>query len=933
MAGLFRKAYNTLTSQQPGSINSTSSTNTNTASSTPENMAQLPSKQRVVPSATARRSQALAPVPPSVQNARALGEEKQQVQPAAPKTPEKKKEQKERKKNLPDTPPPVITDNRRGLDYARGRSLGEGGFARCFLVNNPEGDIYAAKVVSKKSLTSQRMKSKFLGELQVHKTMEHPNIVRFKECFEDSQNVYMILELCNNKSLMDLLRRRKFFTEPEARFFLIQMLGAVKYMHSRNVIHRDLKLGNIFLDDELNVKIGDFGLAALLMDGTERKNTICGTPNYIAPEVLFGKEEGHSFEVDLWSLGIILYAMLVGKPPFQSGDVKEIYQKIKIATFSYPANPPQHISAEAKDLIQSLLSPDPRNRPTIDEIAEHTFFKAGYFPKKLQMTCLKSPPVWNDEATSGKKVWHTNFLDVARKSGVGLGIEGVGGKRGKGVEILPINEDDDQPMENVVVQAPAGQKMIVAPVVMLSPASQRAKPNQRMIPEELSPKITKTRNMGAIPKMPSRLNPLRDLQQQRASRDGFGLAPLQEGFRDLKISTEKSESASSATNSNGYKLPSKLGQKGTILDSKIRAPKLPQVYATNHARSSSGEPEQATLQRTTSQPAAPAQRRPSSEASTNSYPTNTVPGASREDVVKNVKETLASVAAFNKQMVDTLPPQPKETRAAIDQVSRSRLTPPNAEGGVWVTKWVDYSNRYGVGYILNNDTTGTLFNDGTNVMMDFPRAGADPSSILVEYVAPKSGMRTTLPLKDASRLKTTSLGEKPGICKKLGDFMANKLGANANSGVSGSLFNPSESNYISHFIRIPDPSAAADKAEGKEKAYTVFRFDDGGFQMNFPDHFKIIFHHNGRTIRFYEDSKSVYTLSLEELYTLSHSKRQTGCAVILSKYNIHEKMQIFQSVLDGWLGCDAKTGAFLRRGQKLAIGEIAIAIGAYGDSA
>ncbi|KAF3087310.1 Cell cycle serine/threonine-protein kinase cdc5/MSD2 [Orbilia oligospora] len=883
-------------------------------------MTQLPSKQKGALSAV-RRSQALAPVPASVQNARPSGEEKQQAM--APKTPEKKKEQpKERKKNLPDTPPPIITDSRRGMDYRREKSLGEGGFARCFEVYNPDNEVFAAKVVSKKSLSSQRMKSKFLGELQVHKTMEHPNIVRFKECFEDSQNVYMILELCNNKSLMDLLRRRKFFTEPEARFFLIQMLGAVKYMHSRNVIHRDLKLGNIFLDENLNVKIGDFGLAALLIDGTERKNTICGTPNYIAPEVLFGKEEGHSFEVDLWSLGIILYAMLIGKPPFQSSDVKEIYQKIKVATFSYPNNPPQQISHEAKDLIKSLLSPDPRNRPTIDDIADHSFFKTGYFPRQLPIATLRVVPAWDDQASSSKGAWYRNFLEVARVSGVGLGIEGVGASRGKGVEILPINEDDDEPMSNVVVQAPIGQKMIVAPVVLLSPASQRTKPNQRMIPEELSPKITKTRNIGGMPKIPSRLNPLREMQQQRASKDSLALAPL-EGFRDLKISSDKNENAPASANANGYKLPSKIGQRGVILDSKIRAPKLPTVYAAGSSRSNPIDVESTASQ--------PAQRKPSSESTTPNYRSNLIPNASREVVIENIKQTLKSLSAFNKRTVDTLPPQPKETRIAIDQTNRARITPMNVENGAWITKWVDYSNKYGVGYILNDNTTATIFKDGTNILLDFPKPDFDMESALMEYVVPKKATRTTMLLKDAARFRSSGLADKAGICKKLGDFMLNKLGNATPDGETETFgarsVDHSQKSYISHFVRVNGGVGP----DGKEIIYAVFRLDEGGFQINFPDHFKIILHHDGRTIRFFDQSRIVYTVSLEELYTLAHTKRQTGVAVLLSRNDIHKKMQIFQSILEGWLSCDSKTGEFLRKGQKLAVGEIVIALGGYSD--
>jgi cell cycle serine/threonine-protein kinase CDC5/MSD2 len=175
------------------------------------------------------------------------------------------------------------------------------------------------------------------AEIKIHKSLNHPNIVNFQDCFEDDANVYMTLELCHNGSLMDMLRRRRRFTEPEARFFMVQLLGACHYMHTHQVIHRDLKLGNIFLDSNMNVKVGDFGLAALIESPGERKKTICGTPNYIAPEVLFDTANGHSFEVDTWSIGVILYTLVVGKPPFQTKDVKAIYKSVSI----YIANAPQ----------------------------------------------------------------------------------------------------------------------------------------------------------------------------------------------------------------------------------------------------------------------------------------------------------------------------------------------------------------------------------------------------------------------------------------------------------------------------------------------------------------------------------------------------------------------------------------------------------------
>lgn len=211
-----------------------------------------------------------------------------------------------------------------------------------FEVKDVRGTRLACKVVTKSSLKTKKAKTKvrcwplindlllitfqLYAEIKIHRSLAHPNIVHFRDCFEDDNNVYMTLELCPSGSLMDMLRRRRRFTEPEARFFMIQLIGACHYMHTHQVIHRDLKLGNLFLDGNMNIKVGDFGLAALIEREGERKKTICGTPNYIAPEVLFDTANGHSFEVDTWSIGVILYTLVVGRPPFQTKDVKTIYK-------------------------------------------------------------------------------------------------------------------------------------------------------------------------------------------------------------------------------------------------------------------------------------------------------------------------------------------------------------------------------------------------------------------------------------------------------------------------------------------------------------------------------------------------------------------------------------------------------------------------------
>lgn len=149
-----------------------------------------------------------------------------------------------------------------------------------------------------------------------------------------------------------MISQRKRITEPECRYYLSQLVSSLQYLHRHLIIHRDLKLGNLFLDKYMRLKVGDFGLAAKLERSDQRRMTVCGTPNYIAPELLQGKT-GHSFEVDVWSTGIILYTFLVGKPPFQCKDVKSTYKKILSNVYAFPEG--FIISSDARNLVAMML--------------------------------------------------------------------------------------------------------------------------------------------------------------------------------------------------------------------------------------------------------------------------------------------------------------------------------------------------------------------------------------------------------------------------------------------------------------------------------------------------------------------------------------------------------------------------------------------------
>jgi len=275
--------------------------------------------------------------------------------------------------------------------YLKGKFLGKGGFAKCYEFTNLDSKkVYAAKVVSKASLVKSRAKQKLITEIKIHKALHHPNIVAFEHYFEDHENVYILLELCQNQSINDLIKRRKRLTEIEVQCYLVQLIKSLKYLHSHRVIHRDLKLGNLFLNDKMELKAGDFGLAAKLEFEGERKRTVCGTPNYIAPEILDGKT-GHSYEVDIWSLGVITYTLIIGKPPFETQDVKATYKRIKANNYSFPEG--AIISEYAKSLITEILVTDPAKRPSLDQILAHDFFNQGNsIPKLLPTSTLACPP-------------------------------------------------------------------------------------------------------------------------------------------------------------------------------------------------------------------------------------------------------------------------------------------------------------------------------------------------------------------------------------------------------------------------------------------------------------------------------------------------------------------------------------------------------------
>ena len=306
------------------------------------------------------------------------------------------------------------------LSYIKGRLLGKGGFGKCFELTSAENNkIYACKIIDKYYLRELKERQKIVREIKIHKSLRHPNIVGFEHFFEDKDNIYILLELCTNNTLRDLIKKRKYLTELEVQCYMIQLIKGLKYLHSQKIIHRDIKLSNIFLTDKMELKIGDFGLVFKLSYQRERRNSYCGTLNYMAPEIIKQyRFNGHSYEVDIWSLGIVMYVLLVGRYPFYGENSDDIFDQISQNTYTFPEDKP--ISNSAKNLINQILVIDPDKRPTFDQILTHDFFYLGYdIPKLLPISTLTTPPSIdyirqfmpdiNDEGIVNKKVIATKL--------------------------------------------------------------------------------------------------------------------------------------------------------------------------------------------------------------------------------------------------------------------------------------------------------------------------------------------------------------------------------------------------------------------------------------------------------------------------------------------------------------------------------------------
>ena len=273
--------------------------------------------------------------------------------------------------------PTFINHKKSNLEdfYEIESEIGSGRYSRCFRVKNKEtGNLFACKEIEKGNLTDYET---LMSEIEILLKLDHPNIIKLYEIFQNEKYIYLIMELCTGGELFNKIIEKtengEIFSEREAANIFRQIILAISYCHNKKIAHRDLKPENLLLlsnDKNSPIKVIDFGMSKIYKEKNEMSDYV-GTAYYISPEVLEGKYDS---KCDIWSAGVILYLLLSGTLPFDGENEEEIFEKIKMKKYDFPNSEWEFISDEAKDLIKGMLC-DGNFRFDINQVIKHTWMR------------------------------------------------------------------------------------------------------------------------------------------------------------------------------------------------------------------------------------------------------------------------------------------------------------------------------------------------------------------------------------------------------------------------------------------------------------------------------------------------------------------------------------------------------------------------------
>eukprot|EP00918_Siedleckia_nematoides_P002722 GHVU01006227.1.p1 GENE.GHVU01006227.1~~GHVU01006227.1.p1 ORF type:complete len:341 (+),score=89.81 GHVU01006227.1:95-1117(+) len=288
-------------------------------------------------------------------------------------------------------------------DYELKQTLGTGSFGRVYFAERKDGrdEPVAIKRLKKSVIIRQRQVDHIISEKKILASIKHPFIVKMHGTFKDDKYLYIAMEFVMGGEFFTYLRKERRFENPAARFYAAQVATIFDYLHGKNVIYRDLKPENILINNDGYLKLTDFGFAKVI---EYRTYTLCGTPEYIAPEVLLNK--GHGKPVDWWTLGILIYEMIVGYPPFFDDEPMGIYQKILGCKIVFP----RYFDKNGKALVKRLLTSDLGRRygnlqRGVEDIKQHRWFEGFDWNALMERTIEPpyKPPVKADKCSNFEK--------------------------------------------------------------------------------------------------------------------------------------------------------------------------------------------------------------------------------------------------------------------------------------------------------------------------------------------------------------------------------------------------------------------------------------------------------------------------------------------------------------------------------------------------
>lgn len=310
--------------------------------------------------------------------------------------------------------------------YAVGAKIGEGNFGKVYEATNKHtGLVWAIKSINKEKAGSSALKL-LEREVAILKRVNHPNIINLNEVIESPKRMYLVMEMCKGGELADVLKERKMFNENETKLIIQKLAGAIAYLHKHGIVHRDIKLENILMADNpvdacdhLHVKITDFGLSVVKGGVTHDSmmQDFCGTPIYMAPEILDNK--AYSQQCDVWALGIIMYTLLCGYPPFRANEEGALYDLIREAKVEFTDKLWDRVSCEAKNCIQGMLKVDPAHRLSAAEVHNHSWITGEARDSRQPANVLEMMKLWKDELRHDKSDDDDN-LDYPASNGTSL---------------------------------------------------------------------------------------------------------------------------------------------------------------------------------------------------------------------------------------------------------------------------------------------------------------------------------------------------------------------------------------------------------------------------------------------------------------------------------------------------------------------------------